>query len=142
MEQKKKFKVELDSSDNIRELLQVIYQEADEQMKLAVAESAKLTSSTRLNEEIMDAKSKYCKSLTDFMNVKQKAMDIKLDIAKLMATIYQNQGNVKGAVEEAKKEKLLSPDFFNRLKTTADKAKMQEESGGKEIYNMGRNIKP
>lgn len=135
MEQKKKFKVELDSTDNIRALLQEIYREADEQMNLAVAESAKLTASTKLNEEIMDGKSKYCKSLKDFMDVKQKAMDIKLDIAKLMTSIYQHNGNVKNAVDDAKKEKSLSKDFFNMLKSSADEAKKKEDSGPtKEIY--------
>lgn len=135
MEQKKKFKVELDSSENIRALLQEIYREADEQMNLAVAESAKLTSSTKLNEEIMDGKSKYCKSLKDFMDVKQKAMDIKLDIAKLMTSIYQHNGNVKTALEDAKKDKVLDKNFFNTLKNAADEAKKKEDSGpGKEIY--------
>lgn len=137
MDAKKKFKVDLNSIDNIRELLQQIYHEADEQIKASVDEQNKLRNSTKMEEEIMDGRAKYAKCMKDYLDIKQKAMDTKLDIAKLMTSIYQNNGNVKAAVEDVKATKSISTDFLKTLRAQVDES-VEAEKGGGENYDMGK----
>ena len=94
-----KFKVELNSSNNIRELLQETYRLADQQLIQAQDEMNKLANATRLQDEVMDSKQKYSKAMNDYMTIKDKAIRTKLDIAKLMTEIMNHNGNVKEAVE-------------------------------------------
>lgn len=94
-----KFKVELNSSNNIRELLQETYRLADQQLIQAQDEMNKLANATRLQDEVMDSKQKYSKAMNDYMAIKDKAIRTKLDIAKLMTEIMNHNGNVKEAVE-------------------------------------------
>lgn len=94
-----KFKVELNSSNNIRELLQETYRLADQQLIQAQDEMNKLANATRLQDEVMDSKQKYSKAMNDYMAIKDKAIRTKLDIAKLMTEIMNHNGNIKEAVE-------------------------------------------
>lgn len=82
-----KYTVELNSKNNIRDLLQETYRLAEEQIVLADKEIAKLASATKLNEEPMDAKAKYAKAVNDYMGMKDKAIGKKLDIAKILKEI-------------------------------------------------------
>lgn len=137
MNKKVGYKVELNTPENIRELLQKIYNEADEQMNLAISESAKLANSTKLNEEVMDSKAKYSKAIKDFMDVKQKAIDAKLDIAKLLTEIYKNNGNIKDALSSAKETKSLSQSFFQSIRNEINKT--EEVKNNKENYKVPNN---
>ena len=90
-----KYKVELNSKNNIRDLLQEAYRLADEQIVLADKEITKLASATKLNEEPMDAKAKYAKAVNDYMGMKDKAIGKKLDIAKVLKEIIISAESAK-----------------------------------------------
>lgn len=96
----KKYKLKLNSSQKIEELLQELYDEADKNIVEIQNEMNKLANSVKLDEEIMDAKTKYAKAMNDFITNKDKAIGRKLDIAKLMSEILKFNGNVKMAVTE------------------------------------------
>lgn len=96
----KRYKVKLNSIEKIEELLQKLYDEADENIVEVQKEMNKLSNSVNLNEEIVDAKAKYAKAMNDFITNKDKAIGRKLDIAKLMSEILKYNGNVKTAVAE------------------------------------------
>lgn len=90
-----KYKVELNSKNNIRDLLQEAYRLAEEQIVLADKEITKLASATKLNEEPMDAKAKYAKAVNDYMGMKDKAIGKKLDIAKVLKEIIISAESAK-----------------------------------------------
>ena len=95
-----KYKVELYSPDNIKQLLQEAYRLADEQLIQAQNEMDKLANSTKLEEEVMDAKQKYSKAMNDYMAIKDKAIGKKMDVAKLLAEILESSKKSKGQVAE------------------------------------------
>ena len=69
-----KFKIEINNEQNIREILQVAYNLADEQIIQSQNEINKIVNSTQLHTETMDSKSKYGKIISDFMSIKDKAI--------------------------------------------------------------------
>lgn len=101
MVQKKRYKLKLNSVEKIEELLQELYNESDKVINEAQEQINKLTSATKLNDEIMDAKAKYAKAVNDFINSKDKAIGRKLEIAKLMTDIHKFQGNIASVVSNA-----------------------------------------
>lgn len=94
-----KYKVQLNDAANIKDLLQITYNLADEQLIQAQNEMNKLANATRLQEEVMDSKQKYSKAMNDYMTIKDKAIRTKLDIAKLMTEILTHNGDVKKAID-------------------------------------------
>ena len=85
----KKYKLKLNSSQKIEELLQELYDEADKNIVEIQNEMNKLANSVQLDQEIVDAKAKYAKAMNDFITNKDKAIGRKLDIAKLMSEILK-----------------------------------------------------
>ena len=79
-----KLKIELNDTQNIRDLLQEAYKLADEQLIQAQNEINKMSNATKLQEEAMDSKAKYGKIINDYLTIKDKAISKKLDIAKLL----------------------------------------------------------
>ena len=96
----KKYKLKLNSTQKIEELLQELYDEADKNIVEIQKEMNKLANSVQLDQEIVDAKAKYAKAMNDFITIKDKAIGRKLDIAKLMSEILKFNGNVKLAITE------------------------------------------
>lgn len=117
-----KYKIVINSVDNIRDLLQETYALADEQLVQAQNEINKLSNSTNLQDEIMDAKQKYAKAINDYLGVKDKAISKKLEIAKLLTEIMKHNGDVEGAVNDEKSMKNISFDF-SKLREEMDKQK-------------------
>lgn len=89
-----KLKIEINSVENLRDLLQESYRLADEQMLQAQNEMNKLANSTKLQEETMDSKAKYAKSMNDYLTIKDKAISKKLEIAKLLSELYKFNGDI------------------------------------------------
>ena len=79
-----KLKIELNDTQNIRDLLQNAYNLADEQIVQAQNEINKLSVATQLQEEPMDARSKYAKAINDYLGLKDKAISKKIEIAKIL----------------------------------------------------------
>ena len=101
--QVKNFKIELNSTDNLRDLLQMIMELADEQINQAQDEINKLKNSTTLVEEAMDGKSKYAKAINDFLTTKNKATAQKIDVAKMLQEVIKYNGDIKASMEEGGK---------------------------------------
>lgn len=116
----KSFKVELNDPNNIRDLLQTVYKLADEQIIQAQNEINKLSNATQLQEEPMDAKSKYAKAINDYLGIKDKAIAKKIDIAKILSDIYQHNGDVKGALEGSNTMSEVSFNFDEIRKIVDD----------------------
>ena len=100
MEKRKnnKIKIKLNDANNLRDLLQEPYNLADSQIIQAQQEMARLASATDLTECIMEDKGKYAKAMNDFLNIKDKAISKKMDIAKLMSEVIKYNGNINEAV--------------------------------------------
>lgn len=119
----KNFKVELNSADNLRDLVQNIIDLADTQINQAQSEIEKLKKSTDLTNEVMDGKSKYAKSINDYLSVIDKAMAKKIDIAKLLNEVMSHNGDAKAAMEESKKQGLN----INALQSMVDEAMLKKD---------------
>lgn len=96
----KKYKLKLNSIANLEVLLQELYDETSKNIVEIQNEINKLSNSTQLNNEIMDAKAKYAKAMNDFSSNKNKALSTKMDIAKLMTEVIKFNGNLKKMNEE------------------------------------------
>jgi hypothetical protein len=100
---KEKYKLKLNNVENLRELMQELYDESTRNIVEIQNEINKLSQSTNLNDEIMDSKAKYSKAMNDFSSNKNKALGLKLDIAKMMVEIIKFNGNIKRMNEESEK---------------------------------------
>ena len=130
-----KLKIELNDIQNIRDLLQETYRLADEQIVQAQNEINKLSVSTQLEQEAMDAKSKYAKAINDYLGMKDKAISKKLDIAKILTDIYHHNGDVKGAIENG--ENMKNMDFnFDDIKKMIDES--YEEKGKTKTIELNK----
>ena len=130
-----KLKIELNDIQNIRDLLQETYRLADEQIVQAQNEINKLSVSTQLEQEAMDAKSKYAKAINDYLGMKDKAISKKLDIAKILTDIYNHNGNVQEALETGTNTKDM--DFnFDDIKKMIDES--YEEKGKTKTIELNK----
>ena len=93
----KNLKIELNSTDNLRDLLQMIMELADEQINQEKSEINKR--STNLTEEAMDGKSKYAKAINDFLVTKNKATAQKIEVAKMLQDVIKYNGDLKDDLE-------------------------------------------
>ena len=121
-----KFKIDLNNINKIRDVLQLSYQLADEQIAQAQNEINKLSYATNLNEETIEGKAKYAKAINDYMGMKDKAISKKIEIAKLMTEIYKHNGDVGAAMEE---QSVKSMSFnFDEIKKMVDESYNGENS--------------
>ena len=92
-----KFKIELNSPENIREILQIAYNLSDEQLVQAQNEINRMVNATQLQNEVMDSKTKFAKSINDYLSIKDKAISKKMEIAKLLTEIFNSCKNSAAA---------------------------------------------
>lgn len=111
----KRYKVKLNSNDKIEELLQEIYNEACRQLNQIQIEMDKLTNSINLGaEEItIDDKTKYSKSMHDYLGDKDRAIKSKFEIAKFLGEIVKHNGNVNDALNDPAFAKATSLNIKN-----------------------------
>ena len=95
-----KLKIEINDVNNIRDLLQNAYNLSDEQIVQAQNEINKLSTSSNLVDEPMDARAKYAKAINDYLAIKDKAIAKKIDIAKVLSEVYKHNGDVGGALSD------------------------------------------
>ena len=119
----KNFKVELNSADNLRDLVQNVIDLADSQINQAQGEIEKLKKSTDLTQEAMDGKSKYAKAVNDYLSLIDKAMAKKIDIAKLLNEVMAHNGDIKAAREETQKQGFN----INALQSMIDETMLKKE---------------
>ena len=123
----KNFKIQLNDSANLRDLLQGIYQLADEQIVQVQNEINKMANATQLQEESIEGKSKYGKIINDYLGIKDKAIAKKLDIAKIMSDVLHHNGDVQSALQD--NATLKSMDFdFDAIKKAVDESYQEKET--------------
>lgn len=96
----KKFKIELNSAQNLQDLLQQIMELADEQINQVQNEINKLTNSTDLTQEAMDGKSKYAKAINDFLTSKNRATAQKIEVAKMLHEVIKHEGDIAATIDD------------------------------------------
>ena len=131
---KAKYKLKLNNFENLRELLQELYDESTMNITEIQNEINKLSQSTQLNQEIMDSKAKYAKAMNDFSSNKNKALGLKLDIAKMMVEIIKFNGNLKKMNEES--EQLPNWGEFTATLNTMPGEEGMLDDPQTEIYNI------
>ena len=121
----KNFKVELNSADNLRDLVQNVIDLADSQINQAQGEIEKLKKSTDLTQEAMDGKSKYAKAVNDYLSLIDKAMAKKIDIAKVLSEVYKHNGDVGGALSD---DSMKNVSFdFKDIRKMVDESMAEKE---------------
>lgn len=96
----KKYKVKLNNVDKIEELLQENYDLACQQHTLIQNEINKIMNTTTVNNLDIDGKEKYGKIMKEYFTLQQKAITIKMDVAKLMSEIIKHHGDVNKALND------------------------------------------
>lgn len=130
---KPKYKLTLNDVNNLQDLMQELYDESTKNINEIQNEINKLSQSTQLNDEMMDAKTKYAKAMNDFSSNKNKALTLKLDIAKLMAEIIKFNGNMKKVTDEMEGV----PEDWGEFVGALNEKAIEKESGKKtEIYKV------
>jgi len=109
MPRKKKQQVKVNNSTSLEGLMQEVYNDACSQINDAQKTINVLTTSTT-PEDVEDA-SKIAKSKTDAQKVKDSAIKIKLEVAKLQSDIIKHSGNVDKALDERSDGKANLEDF-------------------------------
>jgi hypothetical protein len=120
-----KLKININDPETVRQLAQEIYMLADEQLTQAQNEINKLSYATQLQDEPMDAKSKYAKSINDYMTIKDKAIGQKLQVAKLLAEVLAHKGNVKDAMKDVQNGNALID--FKKIREMVKQVGSEEE---------------
>lgn len=112
-----KHKIVINDSKNLELLLQKIYDESETMSNQIQNEINKITNSVDLaNEDSgIDAKTKYSKAINDLLTTKQKAVNTKLDLGKLMAEIIKYNGNIDKAISDSGKTALNFDDLKKKL---------------------------
>lgn len=106
----KKFKVRLNETQSIQVLLQEIYDQARHMIIEIQTSINSLELSTKLADENIDGKSKYAKSMHDFHGDKEKAIRLKLDVAKIMNEILKHNGDANEALQNSELQRNNSID--------------------------------
>jgi hypothetical protein len=121
-----KLKLQLNSSQDLQDLLQEAYKLADEQIIQAQNEINKMSNATQLQDESIEGKAKYGKIINDYLGIKDKAISKKLDIAKIMSDVLHYNGNVQQALDEGTNIKNM--DFnFDDIKKMVDESYSDKE---------------
>ncbi len=79
----------------------------------------------------MDGKAKYSKALHDFMTDKDRALSRRIEIAKLMAEVIKENGNLKRSFDEIEGENAFNVDV-NSLNRIDSRNSPQKETPKKE----------
>lgn len=109
----RKYKVRLNSSEKVEELLQEVYDQACRQLNELQNEINKLVNSTNLANEnfTMEDKAKYFKAIHDLMGDKKNAIQSKLDIVKFMGEMIKHAGDTNSVLNDKTFQKKTSLDL-------------------------------
>jgi predicted nucleic acid-binding Zn-ribbon protein len=122
-----KLKLELNNIQSLKDLLQEVYNLANEQIIQVQNEINKLANATQLSEEPMENRSKYAKSINDYLAIKDKAISKKIDVAKILADVCNHNGDVASALNDSKGA-IKDMDFnFDDIKKMVDDS-LQEKT--------------
>jgi len=130
----KRYKVRLNSTEKIEELLQEIYDQACKQLNEIQNEINKLVNSTNLGADgvTMDDKAKYSKSIHDYLGDKAKAIAAKFEIAKFMGELVKHNGDANATLNDKGFQKRTSLNLNDIRAALADE-------NDTETYNLKKN---
>jgi len=109
MPRKKKQEVKLNDNDSLEGLMQETYNDACLQINDAQKTINELT--TAATTQDVDDLTKIAKEKGGLLKVKDSAIRIKLEVAKLQSDIIKNRGNVDAALQERTDGKATIDDF-------------------------------
>ena len=127
----KNYVVKVNSVEKIEQLLQEIYDQALKLFNDIQNEHNKLTNSTNLSELTLDEKAKYAKAVNDFLTNKNKAIQMKFDIAKFMGEMVKHGGDVDKTLNDPSVSKNSKLDI-NSLRQQINEIIVDEP----ETYNL------
>lgn len=110
-----RFKVELNSADNLRDLLQEIYMLASRQITQAQDEMDRITSAANLQGEPVDGLAKFASAVNSFLQIKDKAVTKLLDLGRLMAEIMKHNGDVNAAIDSGAASGAIDTDAWQKM---------------------------
>lgn len=134
----KRYKVQMNSLDNARELLQEAYDETCRNLQDIQNQINQLKNSTDLTnpELILDSKAKYAKAMNDFILSRTKAIAQKVDIAKLLTDVVKDCNAAKAASSEEDISEAMNWDDLKRgFNSMQDPGDEQEDVAA---YQLGR----
>lgn len=129
----KKFKVKLNSTEKVEQILQEIYDDAMRHMFLIQTKINELENSTKLADEPLDMKTKYAKAMHDYITDKEKCIGRKLDVSRLMAEVIKQNGNVESVISDTRILGNLSNEF-DKFRNAIDNKEISIEDDKPEIY--------
>ena len=109
MPRKKKQEVKVNNVDSLEGLMQETYNDAC--LQIIEAQSFINELSTRTNPNDVDDATKIAKEKGGLLKIKDSAIRMKLELAKLQSDIIKNKGDVEGALNERGDGKVSLTDF-------------------------------
>lgn len=118
----RRYKVRLNSSEKIEELLQEIYDQTCKQINEISNNLNILKNSTNLGEDgiTIDDKVKFSKAVHDYQTDYTKAIGMKLDVAKFMGEVLKFNGDVNAALNDKEARKGMKLDFTSLRKALSE----------------------
>jgi hypothetical protein len=107
---KKKQEVRVNNTESLEGLMQETYNDACLQINDAQKTINELTTAAATPTDIDDL-TKVVKEKSGLLKVKESAIRIKLELAKLQSDIIKNMGNVDAALQERTDGKVTANDF-------------------------------
>lgn len=123
----KKYSVKLNNIDKIEQLLQETYNLSCQQYFSLQNEINKIANTTVVNDLDIDGKEKYGKIMKEYIALQQKAINQKMDIAKLMTEVIKHNGNIKETFEDENAKKSITSLNFDELRRIATAASSNGE---------------
>ena len=109
MPRRKKQEVKVNDTESLEGLMQETYNDACLQISQAQSTINELTTGTQ-PQDVEDA-TKIAKEKGGLLKVKDSAIRIKLELAKLQSDIIKNRGDVDAAIQEKSNGKASLDDF-------------------------------
>ena len=129
--QNKKYTVKLNNLDKIEQLLQETYDLACRQNNQIQEEINKIANTTIINDLDIDGKEKYAKIINNYLALLQKSTAQKMDIAKLLTEVVKHNGDLKGAINDAKN--ISTALDLSKLRNLAKEISTNEDN---ELYHL------
>lgn len=114
MGKKRKQEIRLNSNTSLESLLQETYNDAC--LQILDAQSSINTLVNSVKAETVDDSTKISKEKGGLLKIKDSAIRIKLEVAKLQSEIIKNNGNIENAVRERSGGENVSVDDFKAIR--------------------------
>jgi hypothetical protein len=113
MPRKRKQDIKVNNVDSLEGLMQELYNDACVQLSDVQSSINNLNSSfiSEDTDENVENMTKIAREKANYFKVKDSAIKIKLDLAKLQSDIIKNRGDVDATLQERNNEKASSTDF-------------------------------